>query len=139
VPDVVARFNALIDNQLSFTAGQDTMIMMATDFSGENAPTWFRNIDKLIHYANGGDPTVPGAGKYNLLYSTPSIYTAAKVATTPLLLTAEASATGADGERTVSDTLAAVPTLPAMSTALTNYSTRPGERQGSVAVVALVD
>ena len=39
VPDVVSRFNALIDNQLSFTAGQDTMIMMATDFSGENAPT----------------------------------------------------------------------------------------------------
>jgi hypothetical protein len=97
VPDVVARFNALIDNQLSFTAGQDTMIMMATDFSGENAPTWYRNIDKLIHYANGGDPSVPGAGKYNLLYSTPSMYTAAKAATTPLPLRTEDVMPYADG------------------------------------------
>ena len=82
VPDVVARFNSLIDDQVSFTAGQDTMIMMATDFSGENAITWYRNIDKLIHHVNA-------AGKYNLLYSTPSIYTAAKAATTPLPLRTE--------------------------------------------------
>ena len=39
VADVVARFNALIDAQVNFTAGEDMMIMMATDFSGENAPT----------------------------------------------------------------------------------------------------
>ena len=77
VPDVVARFNALIDDQLTFTAGSDTMIMMATDFSGENAQTWYRNIDKLIHHVNE-------AGKYNVLYSTPSIYTSAKIATTQL-------------------------------------------------------
>jgi lysosomal alpha-mannosidase len=77
VPDVVARFEALIADQLTFTAGQDTMIMMATDFSGENAQTWFRNIDKLIHHVNAN-------GKINLLYSTPSIYTAAKIASTPL-------------------------------------------------------
>ena len=44
VPDVVARFNALITQQIGFTAGNDVMIMMATDFSGENAPTWFRNM-----------------------------------------------------------------------------------------------
>ena len=36
VDDVVSRFNALIDSQLNFTAGNDVMIMMATDFSGEN-------------------------------------------------------------------------------------------------------
>ena len=30
VPDVVSRFNALIDDQMTFTAGEDTMIMMAT-------------------------------------------------------------------------------------------------------------
>ena len=77
VPDVVARFEALIADQLTFTAGSDTMIMMATDFSGENAQTWFRNIDKLIHHVNAN-------GKINLLYSTPSIYTAAKIASTPL-------------------------------------------------------
>ena len=35
------------------------------------------NIDKLIHHVNAN-------GKINLLYSTPSIYTAAKIASTPL-------------------------------------------------------
>lgn len=30
VPDVVSRFNALIADQLTFTAGDDVMIMMAT-------------------------------------------------------------------------------------------------------------
>ena len=39
VPEVVSRFNALISDQLTFTAGEDVMIMMATDFSGENAQT----------------------------------------------------------------------------------------------------
>jgi Glycosyl hydrolases family 38 N-terminal domain len=77
VPDVVARFNALIDQQVNFTAGSDMMIMMATDFSMENAPVWFRNIDALIHHVNAN-------GTYNALYSTPSIYTAAKIANTPL-------------------------------------------------------
>lgn len=43
------------------------------------SPCRFRNIDALIHYVNAD-------GKYNLLYSTPSIYTAAKVANTPLPL-----------------------------------------------------
>lgn len=72
------------------------MIMMATDFSGENAETWYRNIDKLIHYVNlPGGPG--GGGKYNLLYSTPSIYTAAKAATTPLPLRDEDVMPYADG------------------------------------------
>jgi hypothetical protein len=48
-----------------------------SDFSGENGQTWYRNIDKLIHHVNAH-------GVINLLYSTPSIYTAAKIATTPL-------------------------------------------------------
>ena len=88
VADVVARFNALIDNQVNFTAGEDMMIMMATDFSGENGPTWYRNIDKLIHYVNlAGGPG--GGGKYHALYSTPSAYTAAKAASTPLPLREE--------------------------------------------------
>ena len=50
---------------------------MYSDFSGENGQTWYRNIDKLIHHVNAH-------GVINLLYSTPSIYTAAKIATTPL-------------------------------------------------------
>jgi hypothetical protein len=96
VADVVARFNALIDSQVNFTAGADVMIMMATDFSGENAETWFRNIDKLIYWVNrAGGPG--GGGKYNALYSTPSIYTAAKAATTPLPLREEDVMPYADG------------------------------------------
>ena len=71
VDDVVSRFEALVADQLNFTAGSDVMLMMATDFSGENAETWYRNINKLIHWVNAH-------GKYNVLYSTPSIYTAAK-------------------------------------------------------------
>jgi len=50
---------------------------VATDFSGENAQTWYRNIDKLVHHVNAN-------GTFNALYSTPSIYTSAKVASTPL-------------------------------------------------------
>ena len=88
LPDVVARFNALIDDQVTFTAGTDTMIMMGTDFSGENAQTWYRNIDKLIHHVSTPSE-VPGSGKYNLLYSSPSAYTAAKAANTPLPLRTE--------------------------------------------------
>ena len=95
VPDVVARFNALIDDQTSFTAGTDVMIMMATDFSGENAEVWYKNIDKLIHYVS--TPGDWGGGKYNLLYSTPSAYTAAKAATTPLPLRTEDVMPYADG------------------------------------------
>ena len=95
VPDVVSRFNALIDLQLNFTAGTDVMIMMATDFSGENAQTWYRNIDKLVHYVSTPGPW--GGGKYNVLYSTPSIYTAAKAANTPLPLRTEDVLAYADG------------------------------------------
>lgn len=82
VADVVARFNALIEQQVGFTAGSDVMIMMATDFSMENAFTWFRNIDRLIAAVNAN-------GTYNAFYSTPSIYTAAKAATTALPLRTE--------------------------------------------------
>lgn len=42
----IADFNALIDGQLNFTAGSDTMIMQATDFSGENAITWARYVTR---------------------------------------------------------------------------------------------
>jgi len=70
--------------------------MMATDFSGENAQTWYRNIDKLVHYVSTPGPW--GGGKYNVIYSTPSIYTAAKTANTPLPLRGEDVMPYADGE-----------------------------------------
>lgn len=38
--DVLARFEALVAQQVGFTAGNDVMLMMATDFSMENAFTW---------------------------------------------------------------------------------------------------
>ena len=44
---------------------------MGTDFNYQNADHWYRNLGKLIHYANLN-------GTVNLLYSTPSQYAAAK-------------------------------------------------------------
>jgi hypothetical protein len=77
VAEVVARFENLIAQQIGFTAGEDVAIMGASDFSGENAHVWYNNFDKLIHYVNLN-------GNINVFYSTPSIYTSAKLATTPL-------------------------------------------------------
>ena len=37
VVEVVTRFEKLISQQISFTAGEDVAIMGASDFSGENA------------------------------------------------------------------------------------------------------
>ena len=37
VVEVVTRFENLISQQISFTAGEDVAIMGASDFSGENA------------------------------------------------------------------------------------------------------
>eukprot|EP00262_Sarcandra_glabra_P022190 TRINITY_DN9739_c0_g1_i1.p1 TRINITY_DN9739_c0_g1~~TRINITY_DN9739_c0_g1_i1.p1 ORF type:complete len:768 (+),score=138.34 TRINITY_DN9739_c0_g1_i1:112-2304(+) len=47
---------------------------MGTDFRYQYANSWFRQMDKLIHYVNKD-------GRVNALYSTPSIYTDAKYAT----------------------------------------------------------
>ncbi|KMZ67565.1 putative Lysosomal alpha-mannosidase, partial [Zostera marina] len=47
------------------------MFTMGTDFKYQYANTWFRQLDKLIHYVNKD-------GRVNVLYSSPSIYTDAK-------------------------------------------------------------
>ncbi|CAI5503332.1 unnamed protein product [Closterium sp. Naga37s-1] len=47
------------------------MWTMGDDFAYSNAVTWFRNMDKLIHYVNRD-------GRVNAFYSTPSIYVDAK-------------------------------------------------------------
>ncbi|KAH9288551.1 hypothetical protein KI387_032668, partial [Taxus chinensis] len=44
------------------------MWTMGEDFAYENANTWFKQMDKLIHYANKD-------GRVNAFYSTPTIYT----------------------------------------------------------------
>ncbi len=44
------------------------MLTMGSDFNYINANTWFKNLDKLIHYVNQD-------GRVNAFYSTPTIYT----------------------------------------------------------------
>uniref|UniRef100_A0A7S2SZB3 Alpha-mannosidase n=1 Tax=Chloropicon primus TaxID=1764295 RepID=A0A7S2SZB3_9CHLO len=51
--------------------GDDIMFLMGSDFQWENANIWYKNLDKLIHYANK-DPRV------NVFYSSPEDYFAAK-------------------------------------------------------------
>ncbi|GKA18861.1 alpha-mannosidase, partial [Tanacetum coccineum] len=49
------------------------MWTMGDDFQYQYAESWFKEMDKLIHYVNKD-------GRVNALYSTPSIYTDAKLA-----------------------------------------------------------
>lgn len=49
------------------------MLTMGSDFNYQNANTWFKNLDKLIYYANQD-------GRVNAFYSTPTLYTQAKYA-----------------------------------------------------------
>jgi hypothetical protein len=57
--------NAIADNNIILTMG--------SDFQHENANEWFKNLDKLIKYANQD-------GRVNAFYSTPTEYTHAKFA-----------------------------------------------------------
>ncbi|CAN6485588.1 unnamed protein product [Victoria cruziana] len=58
-------------SQANVTRTNHIMWTMGTDFKYQYAHTWFRQMDKLIHYVNED-------GRVNALYSTPSIYTDAK-------------------------------------------------------------
>ncbi|KAF5181502.1 Alpha-mannosidase [Thalictrum thalictroides] len=60
--------------QANITRTNHIMWTMGTDFKYQYAHTWFREMDKLIHYVNMD-------GRVNALYSTPSIYTDVKYAT----------------------------------------------------------
>ncbi|CAN6472467.1 unnamed protein product [Victoria cruziana] len=68
--------NAAI-SQANVTRTNHIMWTMGTDFKYQYANTWFRQMDKLIHYVNQD-------GRVNALYSTPSLYTDAKHATDEL-------------------------------------------------------
>ncbi|XWS56259.1 hypothetical protein CRYUN_Cryun09bG0070600 [Craigia yunnanensis] len=57
----------------NITRTNHIMWTMGTDFKYQYAHTWFRQMDKLIHYVNKD-------GRVNALYSTPSIYTDVKYA-----------------------------------------------------------
>ncbi|GAB2278383.1 hypothetical protein Dimus_013067 [Dionaea muscipula] len=74
VQDRVNDFVAAALSQANITRTNHIMWTMGTDFKYQYAHTWFRAMDKLIHYVNMD-------GRVNALYSTPSIYTDAKYAT----------------------------------------------------------
>ncbi|KAL2320383.1 hypothetical protein Fmac_029352 [Flemingia macrophylla] len=74
VQDRVNDFVAAALSQANITRTNHIMWTMGTDFKYQYAHTWFRQLDKLIHYVNKD-------GRVNTLYSTPSIYTDAKYAT----------------------------------------------------------
>lgn len=59
--------------QANVTRTNHIMWTMGDDFQYQYAESWFRQMDKLIHYVNKD-------GRVNALYSTPSIYTDAKYA-----------------------------------------------------------
>ncbi|KDP41855.1 hypothetical protein JCGZ_26873 [Jatropha curcas] len=74
VPERVNDFVAAAISQANITRTNHIMWTMGTDFKYQYAESWFRQMDKLIHYVNID-------GRVNALYSTPSIYTDAKHAT----------------------------------------------------------
>ncbi|KAJ8771037.1 hypothetical protein K2173_023362 [Erythroxylum novogranatense] len=57
--------------QANVTRTNHIMWTMGDDFQYQYAESWFKQMDKLIHYVNQD-------GRVNALYSTPSIYTDAK-------------------------------------------------------------
>ncbi|KAA8530055.1 hypothetical protein F0562_004764 [Nyssa sinensis] len=63
--------------QANVTRTNHIMWAMGTDFRYQYANSWFRQMDKFIHYVNLD-------GRVNALYSTPSVYTDAKFATNEL-------------------------------------------------------
>ncbi|KAK4414075.1 putative alpha-mannosidase [Sesamum alatum] len=73
VQERVNDFVAAAFSQANVTRSNHVMWTMGTDFKYQYAETWFRNMDKLIHYVNQD-------GRVNALYSTPSLYTDAKYA-----------------------------------------------------------
>ncbi|KAI3670137.1 hypothetical protein L6452_41791 [Arctium lappa] len=73
VQDRVNDFVAAAMAQANVTRTNHIMWAMGTDFRYQYALSWFRQMDKFIHYVNLD-------GRVNALYSTPSIYTDAKYA-----------------------------------------------------------
>ncbi|KAG0483110.1 hypothetical protein HPP92_011194 [Vanilla planifolia] len=73
VQERVNDFVAAAVSQANITRTNNVMFTMGTDFKYQYANSWFRQLDKFIHYVNQD-------GRVNALYSTPSIYTDAKFA-----------------------------------------------------------
>nr|XP_023026878.1 lysosomal alpha-mannosidase-like isoform X2 [Leptinotarsa decemlineata] len=60
-----------LDHQSRYYATKNLIITMGGDFTYMDAETWFKNLDKLISYANQRQAN---GSIYNLIYSTPSCY-----------------------------------------------------------------
>ncbi|XP_006485097.1 probable alpha-mannosidase At5g13980 isoform X2 [Citrus sinensis] len=73
VPERVNDFVSAAIAQANITRTNHIMWTMGTDFKYQYAHTWFRQMDKFIHYVNQD-------GRVNALYSTPSMYIDAKYA-----------------------------------------------------------
>ncbi|KAG5394876.1 hypothetical protein IGI04_024839 [Brassica rapa subsp. trilocularis] len=73
VQERVNDFVAAALAQVNVTRTNHIMWLMGTDFRYQYAYSWYRQMDKFIHYVNKD-------GRLNVLYSTPSIYTDAKYA-----------------------------------------------------------
>uniref|UniRef100_A0A7N0T7N2 Alpha-mannosidase n=1 Tax=Kalanchoe fedtschenkoi TaxID=63787 RepID=A0A7N0T7N2_KALFE len=71
VQERVNDFVAAAVEQANVTRSNHIMWNMGTDFRYQYGNSWFRQMDKLIHYVNKD-------GRVNALYSTPSIYADAK-------------------------------------------------------------
>ncbi|KAG9442660.1 hypothetical protein H6P81_018514 [Aristolochia fimbriata] len=74
--NVQERINDFINvakAQANVTRTNHIMFTMGDDFRYQYAESWFKNMDKLIHYVNKD-------GRINVFYSTPSTYTDAKYA-----------------------------------------------------------
>lgn len=71
VQERVDDFVAAAVTQANVTRTNHIMWTMGTDFRYQYANSWFRQMDKFIHYVNKD-------GRVNALYSTPSVYTEAK-------------------------------------------------------------
>ncbi|KAL3716238.1 hypothetical protein ACJRO7_007923 [Eucalyptus globulus] len=71
VQERVNEFVSAAISQANITRTNHVMWTMGNDFQYQYAHTWFRQLDKFIHYVNQD-------GRVNALYSTPSIYTDAK-------------------------------------------------------------
>ncbi|KAK1365130.1 hypothetical protein POM88_040691 [Heracleum sosnowskyi] len=71
VKDRVNDFIVAVIAQANVTPINHVMWTMSDEFQYQYAETWFKQMDKLIHYVNLD-------GRVNALYSTPSLYTDAK-------------------------------------------------------------
>lgn len=71
IQDRVNDFVAKVQEQGQHYRANNIMLSMGSDFQYANANSWFKNLDKLIHYVNLD-------GRVNVFYSTPSQYTKSK-------------------------------------------------------------